>query len=125
VAMAIVVTCPCGRGYSKPDHKAGMLFRCHLCGRELMIPDGSVEKPSAPQAVKPTVWESESEKVSEADASELRPPLLRVLLAWFMISLGLAGIVGGLGMVYILSIAQNTAKEDAQARVRIFGQEQF
>src|SRR5205823_11033510 len=35
--MPITVTCPCGREYSKPDHKAGTSFRCHVCGRELLI----------------------------------------------------------------------------------------
>jgi hypothetical protein len=35
--MSITVTCACGQSFRKPDRKAGEHFRCHACGRELVV----------------------------------------------------------------------------------------
>jgi hypothetical protein len=35
--MPISVVCDCGQSYQKPERKIGERFRCHACGRELLI----------------------------------------------------------------------------------------
>jgi ribosomal protein L40E len=46
------------------------------------------------------------------------------IVAWLVIALGLAGIVGGIGMIYIHSLGpSDTAREEARAQARMMGVE--
>jgi hypothetical protein len=38
--MPISVVCDCGQSYQKPERKVGERFRCHACGRELLVRGG-------------------------------------------------------------------------------------
>jgi len=125
--MSIAITCPCGRTYTKPDHKVGSSFRCHLCGRELTIAaqaavEGIALAPlSEPHAAQPTIWESERGTAAPSRSSPPPASGLRTTLAWILIFLGLAGIVGGIGMIYIDSMIEKAEREDAQAKAAMFG----
>ena len=126
--MPFSIACPCGRTYTKPDHKAGTCFRCHMCGRELTVSEGSAAQgivlapQNEHQAVKPP-WDTETATAADADSlSPARPSILRTTLAWVLIFLGLAGVVGGLGQIYLYSIIEKARIEDANAQARLFGE---
>jgi hypothetical protein len=121
--MSIAVTCPCGRTYTKPDHKIGTRFRCHLCGRELAItreaatPDGALLSPSEQPVDRAA--DAETKAPAPPKRRSPRPPeryLLRNAIAWLLIVFGLTLAVGGAGMAYIFSIVNEAAVKNAQAQ---------
>ena len=126
--MPIDVACHCGKSYSKPERKAGTRFRCHLCGRELIIPQPAPEeaievRPQPGQApIKPTPWETDA--MTDDDRSPraaARPSRLRLVVAWGLIALGLTAVVGAIGQIYITSMIEKIAVEDAKAKGRMYG----
>jgi hypothetical protein len=54
---------------------------------------------------------SARQRRSSRRRSDVGPPIV----AWILIVLGLAGIVGGAGMIYVLSIAEGADRARAQA----------
>jgi hypothetical protein len=66
--MPIPVTCPCGKTFAKPDHKAGTRFRCHLCGREVLIPKDA----PAPEPTYALQETAEDPKVDEVKPRKTR-----------------------------------------------------
>lgn len=106
--MPYSVECLCGRTYSKPDHKAGTFFRCHVCGREVLIPKEGGNK--LPKQSK----EQAGQEDEEPNAYQRpRPSHLRTTIAWVMIFLGLAGVVGGLGTIFIESAMEHATADEA------------
>src|SRR5947209_640406 len=106
--MPILVTCPCGKTYTKPEAKLGTLFRCHHCGRELAITDAPAEGviAFAPQEENPAAAGAglASEVEERAISASPRPPrhfVLRNVIAWVLIFFGFAFILGAGAMVYI------------------------
>ena len=121
--MPITVTCPCGKAYQKPDHKEGTLFRCHLCGREVEIagPAGDGIVAFAPGDAPPAREESDLGREVEARATAAPPrsprhAVSQNLVAWTLIVLGLAGVLGGAAMFYMFSVIGRTEDEIARAR---------
>jgi hypothetical protein len=123
--MPFSISCPCGKTYTKPDHKAGTLFRCHMCGRELAIPDS----PAAAAMVSIADGEQEEDEQRGAGVepdsgggleAAPRPSILRGAFAWGLIVLGLTAVVGGLGQIYIFSIVEKMRADDARTRALLF-----
>jgi hypothetical protein len=124
--MSIAVTCSCGKTYSKPEQKAGTLFRCHQCGRELAITaEPTAEVISfASQGVQPAPKQaSPSVDVAAGPRTRrLRPGpnyTWEWAVAWVLIVLGLIGMVGGSGMVYIFRIINKAEADHREFEARM------
>src|SRR5207253_3211646 len=76
---------------------------------------GAFASPGGPLASRS---DAEDEPRAGASASAGRG-LVGPILGWLLIFFGLAGVVGGLGMVYITSIISQTAAENARAQERL------
>ena len=62
--------------------------------------------------------------MANADTGSRKPAprsIVRKSVAWLLIILGLAEVVGGLGMICIYSIIPTAGMKDAEARARLFG----